>query len=183
MPRRSGLVSRVLEVRDDVLVLAAPTVDGEAHVPTTGTPVEVGWMTPNGIAWASSVATGPVQGPRVAFGVRLLQAAVPVQRRRHPRVRVGLALEVVRAAGGDTIQGRVADVSSAGVRATLPVELEAAELVQLTIRHADEILIRASARVARVYDDGSYGLRFELFSAGSAKRLLDLVFMSAAQPR
>jgi hypothetical protein len=178
---RDPLVARIVEVRDDGLLLTAPwDSDGGQLMPGAGTPVEVGCVVEGGIQWLATVATGSEEGDRLAFGVRYLDAPIRRERRREPRAKVSFPADVSADFGATEVHGTVIDVSEGGMRVSVPLELEAGDIVHMAIHVPDGPTLRLAASVLRADPEKLYAFTFGLFSEGSSRQLVELAFQSSA---
>jgi hypothetical protein len=175
------LVVRILEVREEGLLLTAPYEAQRQFVPVAGTPLKLGFLTQDGTTWLNAVAMGPEVGDQPSFGVRFLDQGVRRERRRQPRAKVSFLVEVADLAADPPVQGTVLDVGDSGLRAQVPIELAVGDAVQLTIAVPDGPPMRLTASVMRVDPDRVYFFAYGLFAAGSRDGLLELSFRASAQ--
>jgi hypothetical protein len=176
---RTGLVSRLYEANGNQLVLGAPYENNTQTAPEIGTPIEVGWMTKTGVRWHTAVVTlSETRDEGVAFGARLMDQPVRVDRRRHPRAKLSVPISLTLGLGAAIAAGELLDVGAGGLRARVDADLTVGDVVQIAIETLDEP-IRLSARVYRREGD-YYVFTYELFAAGSRERLVDLAFRRAA---
>ena len=179
---RDDLVARILEVRDEGLLLSSPwDADGGQLMPVSGTSIEIGCPVEGGTQWLSVVATGAEEDQWLAFGVRYEDAPIRRERRRERRARVDFRVGISAQPEGAETDGALVDVSEGGMRVTAPVELEAGDLVHLTIHVPAGPPMRLTASVLRADPGGVYALSYGLFSAGSCRQLVELAFQSSAQ--
>lgn len=176
---RTGLLSRLYEAKDNELVFGAPYENNTQIAPEIGTPIEIGWMTKTGVRWHWAVVTfREIRDDGVAFGARLMDQPVRVDRRRHPRAKFVAPINLALGFGADATSGELLDVGAGGLRARVDADLTVGDVLQIAIETLDEP-IRLSARVYRREGD-HYVFTYELFSAGSRERLVDLAFRRAA---
>jgi hypothetical protein len=179
---RDPLVARIVEVRDDGLLLTAPwDADGGQLMPAAGTPLEVGCVVEGSIQWLATVATGSEEGDRLAFGVRYLDAPIRRERRSEPRAKVSFPVDVSGDFGATEVQGTVLDISEGGMRGSVPLELEVGGIVSMAIHVPDGSTMRLTASVLRVDPDNCYAFTYGLFSAGSCHQLVQAAFQSSAR--
>jgi hypothetical protein len=178
---RDPLVARIVEIRDEGLLLTAPwDADGGQLTPGAGTPLEIGCVVEGGIQWLAAVTTGPEEGDRLAFGVRYLDAPIRRERRREPRARVSFPADVSADFGATEVRGTVVDVSEGGLRASVPLALGEGDIVHIAIHAPDGSTLRLAASVLRADPENLYALSYGLFSAGSCRQLVELAFQSSA---
>jgi hypothetical protein len=176
---RTGLLSRLYEANDNQLVLGAPYANDVQIAPEIGTPIEIGWMTKTGVRWHSAVVTlRETRDDGIAFGARLMDQPVRVDRRRHPRAKLVAPITLALGLGAATAAGELLDVGAGGLRVRVDADLTVGDVLQIAIETLDEP-IRLSARVYRRAGD-HYVFTYELFAAGSRERLVDLAFRRAA---
>lgn len=178
---RDPLVSRILELRDDGLLLTAPRDDEDRVVPEAGTPLKIGLLTDVGVSWLTAVVTGERPSDPLTFGVRFLDAAVRRERRQQPRAKVSFPVEVASFLSDQPVHGHLIDVSDAGMRAFAPLELEPDDLVQMTIFVPEGEPVRLTASVARADPGNVYALAYGLFATGSRERLVEIAFRESAR--
>jgi PilZ domain-containing protein len=174
------LVVRIVEVREDGLLLTAPYEAHRQFVPVAGTPLKLGFLTEEGTTWLTAVAVGPELGDRPAFGVRFLDQGVRRERRRQPRAKVSFPVEVAGLAAAAPVPGTAMDVSDGGLRAHVPMELSVGDAVQMTIIVPEGSPVRLTASVSRADPDHVYVFAYGLFAAGSRDRLVELSFRASA---
>ena len=175
----AALISRLFDIDGTDLVLGMATDDeGEVVLPDSGTPLEVGWVTKDGVQWHTAVSTGRTSWRRPSFGARLVDRPIQEERREHPRARATLDVELLPMVG-EAVPGQIVDVSTGGLCVDAPVELAPDDLVQMAIAVPGEEPIRFTARVIHAAE-GSYGLSFELLTLGARERLVRLAFERAA---
>jgi PilZ domain len=144
-----------------------------------GTPVDVGWMTTSGTAWHAGVATETEAcGDAWTFRIQMLDGAVLVERRRHPRAQVALDAEIAPVLGAAPARATVLDIGAGGARVRASEPLEVGNVVQLAIFPPDCEPVRLSARVIRVEGD-TVAFGYELFWSGSVERLVEIAFQHA----
>lgn len=179
---RDPLVARIIDIRDDGLLLTAPwDADGGQLVPVAGTPVEIGCVVEGSTQWLAAVTTGAEEADRLAFGVRYLDAPIRRERRREPRAKVSFPLDASTGIGDVDVRGTVLDVSEGGMRACAPLQLEIGDVVHMTIHVPDGPTMRLTASVLRAEPDDVYAFSYGLFSAGSCRQLIEVAFQFSAK--
>ena len=179
---RDPLVARIVEVREEGLLLTAPwDADGGQLMPVAGTFVKVGCVVEGGIQWLGAVATGSEKDNPLGFGVRYADAPIRLERRREPRAKVDFRIDLSAAAGNDTVEGALMDVSEGGLRASAAIELQVGDMVHMTVYPPDSPPMRLTASVLRAEPGGIYAFTYGLVSAGSCPQLVELAFKSAAK--
>jgi hypothetical protein len=178
----SGLLARIVQLDRDSLVLTTPVdEEGRQVTPAEATPVEIGWMTKDGIEWHTAVVRGPPSGDRSGIVVRLHEMrGAQAERRAFPRAKVALDCEVA-AVGTEPVRGRIVDVGSGGIAVIVPLELEPGAFVQMTVPLDGEEPIRLTASCMRTSGEGPAGFTFGLFAAGTKDRLVEHAFRRAAE--
>jgi hypothetical protein len=174
-------VSRVLEASHNSFLVRCPVDDGVPIVPDVGTPVDVGWMNVSGaVALHPAVATEyGDDGDSWTFRIQMLDEAVVVERRSHPRAAVRLDAEIAPVLGAPSVHATVLDLGAGGARLHVHDQLNVGDVVQLAIFPPDGEPVRLSARVIRV-DGDTCAFTYELFWSGSVERLVEIAFQQAA---
>jgi hypothetical protein len=175
-----SLVARVGAVAGEEVVLRAPTAEDRPVMPHPGTALELGWITKAGIRWHHAVvaACRPF-ADEPSLTVRVLDQPVRVQRRRHARAKLDLAVDVWLDLAAEPLQGRLRDVGDRALRVHVPAPLAPGDVVQLAVRIPGAEPIRVTGRVYRVNGE-EVVLGYELFARGSRERLVEAAFRHAA---
>ena len=119
-----------------------------------------------------------LRGDAWTFHIQMLDGAVMVERRRHPRAQVAFEAEIAPVLGATPVRATVLDVGAGGVRVRVPEPPEVGAVVQLAIFPPDCEPVRLSARVIRVERD-TVAFGYELFWSGSVERLVEIAFQHA----
>jgi c-di-GMP-binding flagellar brake protein YcgR len=178
---QTGLIARIVQLEQNWLVLTQPIDEQGVHVtPAAGAPLEVGWVTREGVEWRPAVVADE-QVDDALLRVRLIEAQTPtVERRAFPRASVTLDCEI-SLFGGEPVRGRIVNVGGGGIAAVVPLQVRPGDSVLLSVLIPGEEPIQLTASCVRTEPQGPAGFVYGLFSAGSRDKLVELAFRRAAQ--
>lgn len=182
-PWDTELASRVEDVADGNLVLAAPSLPddpvGRPVLPAADTPVTIFWTHERGLCQLPGAVVATDREAPARWHVRPVQQVKSLQRRDH--VRVPLLVEItVRHEAGD-LKARTVDLSEGGLRfiAAADVGLRAGDKVDVDL-HLQDSSIATCAELLRTTPT-TEGLvevtgRFVTIQRGDADRLRKRLF-------
>lgn len=173
--RGRELFSQVLEERGHAcLVLAKPWDENDTYELEPGSPLAIGLLVPGGVEWRQACVLDPDRG---GFNVvvELLEPAHGVERRRDPRIPADGHVTVVTSAG-ESLPGRLVDLSASGLQVRLADGLPIGEAVRLVVELPGVEPVELTARVARVDERGEHGFSIELIPVERRRALLGAAF-------
>jgi hypothetical protein len=166
------LSTRVEDVQEPDLLVAPPADQGVTYLLALKEVVTLEWTTERGLFQASGIVTARIEAGVPFVRLRIDESTV-IQRREYVRVECALAVDVRRE--GSRFTGLTLDLSGAGVRAKVPVELEKDDKATVVV-YLGHSPFEAQAEVVRVDGDDVYAFRFLSLEAKEQERLVQYVF-------
>jgi PilZ domain/Flagellar protein YcgR len=166
------LSTRVEDVQEPDLFVAPPADQGVTYLLALKEVVTLEWTTERGLFQATGVVTARIEAGVPFVRLRIDESSV-IQRREYVRVECALAVDVRR--DGDRFTGLTLDLSGAGVRAKVPVELEKDDKATVVV-YLGHSPFEAQAEVVRVDGDNTYAFRFLSLDTKEQERLVQYVF-------
>lgn len=178
--------SRVEDIGDGVLLLAAPaTIDDEIR-PSPGDPVDIQWLTDRGVAQVRAVVEHvDLDSALRVWRVRLTSEPVTHQRRRYVRAEVVLPVVVERTVEDATerVEATTVDISEGGMQVvTRPPDLLPTSSVVVVHVTVEGVAMRLTGDVlqSRERPEGGHSVvvRFLDVRPGDADRIRRFAFAS-----
>lgn len=166
------LSTRVEDVAAPDLLVAPPADQGVTYLLSLDEQVTLEWTTERGLFQASGRVTARVEAGVPYVRLRIDESSV-IQRRNFVRVECALAVDVRR--DGERHTGLTLDLSGAGVRAKLPLELAVGDVTTVVV-YLGHSPVESQAEVVRVDGENIYALRFTSLDAREQERLVQFVF-------
>lgn len=167
------LSTRVEGAEGAELLIAPPSDHGVTHLLSVGEEIAFEWTTERGLLRGSGRVAGRVEGGVPLVRVLLDESSV-IQRREFVRVECSLTLDLRRA--GQRFTGTTLDLSGAGVRVSVPLELQLEDAATIVLYMPGGSPIEARVAVVRVDGGGVYALHFTELDPREKERLIQYVF-------
>jgi c-di-GMP-binding flagellar brake protein YcgR len=168
------LSTRVEDVQEPDLLVAPPSDQGVTYLLALKEEVTLEWTTERGLFQASGIVTARVEAGVPFVRLRIDESTV-IQRREYVRVECALAVDVRK--NGDRFTGLTLDLSGAGVRVKVPVELEVDDRATLVV-YLGHSPFEAQGEVVRIDGDNTYAFRFLGLDPREQERLVQYVFQT-----
>jgi hypothetical protein len=167
------LTTRVEDVVLPELIVAPPSDNGVVQLLTVGEEVTLEWTSERGLLQGSGTVAG--RGEAGVPSVRIhLDSSSITQRRDHVRVEWALSVDV--RAKGEKAEALTRDVSGAGLRAAVKLDLALGDTANLTLYIGEGAPIEARGQVVRVEGDDVYAFQFTSIDEREQERLIRYVF-------
>jgi c-di-GMP-binding flagellar brake protein YcgR len=168
------LTTRVEDVEEPDLLVAPPSDHGVTYLLALKEEVTLEWTTERGLFQASGSVTARVEAGVPFVRIKVDESTV-IQRREYVRVECALAVDVRR--NGERHTGLTLDLSGAGVRAKVPVELQLDDKATLVV-YLGHSPFEAQGEVVRIDGDNTYAFRFLGLDPREQERLVQYVFQT-----
>ncbi|MDN5293814.1 MAG: hypothetical protein PWQ91_1798 [Eubacteriales bacterium] len=180
--------SRIEEISDRVILLAAPIKKGRVLPVETGTPVEVCFARQNCFYCFASVVSGMVREKVPLVVVQKPEKIERVQRRRFVRFEVRLPVKFYLLDNQynplpPQLEGFTVNISGGGILLATEAEVKIGDQLQLEIAFPDGTIIEAVGRVVRlqeVWEDRKAinyaGIEFILLSSRDQDTITRFIF-------
>lgn len=173
---KTELSARVEQLTAERCVLSAPTDGRTTYEVPIGMPIEVGWLTYEGIAWTAALVVDTEPADARSLVVYLLDRPVLFPRREHMRAKVALAIEVRSGSDAEPISGTTIDLGGGGLRARVPVAPPIEDVVRITVHLPGDDPVELTGRVARRVDAETLVFEYELIAPADRDRLIGFAF-------
>jgi hypothetical protein len=166
------LSTRVEDVSAPDLLVAPPADQGVTYLLSVDEQVTLEWTTERGLFQACGRVTARLEAGVPFVKLRIDESSV-IQRREFVRVECALAVDLRK--DGERHTGLTLDLSGAGVRAKLPLELDVGDETVVVV-YLGQSPLESRAEVVRLDGENIYALRFTSLDKREQERLIQYVF-------
>jgi len=175
--------SRIEGADERALAIALPSDGLTEHRLANRTLVGVEWCVGRGLGSVEGIVAGHTDLGVPALVIELLSQPILFQRREHARADVVLDIEIwPDPEDEEPVAGVTLDVSGGGLRAVIPADVEAGQLVRFLVNMPDGRTVNGLARVVAQRDDDIVALEFNEIVQADRERLIRTVFASYQGP-